>query len=122
MSTSTTGRKPCVLIFDSHRDSADIYAAYLSCAGFVVENSDDDGTNASGIPPDVILFGVTQCEHTPKVHVIAHGHEVPIIAINSNPRDVERAGDFGYASVLVRPVKLEQLLTETLRVATPQTP
>ncbi len=105
---------PTVLLIEPQADSARRYAESLERAGFRVEAVSADGQQQD-LVPDLVIISVSQLERS-QVRVIANGRPVPKIALSSEAADADRALEFGCATVLIRPVLYDRLVTEVRRV------
>jgi DNA-binding NtrC family response regulator len=104
-----------VLLIEPDADSARTYAETLQRAGFHVEITTAGDDERPDLAPDVIVYSVPRVERS-LMHVVAHGPEIPRIALSSEASDAARATDFDCAGILIRPVMYDDLVTLVRRV------
>lgn len=108
----TRGAKPVVLVVDDYQDCRDMYAAFLTLAGFRVLKAQDGleaVETARRSMPDVILMdlslpGVDGCEATRQLKANVLTRHIPVVALTAQalPRLDEMAA-IGFESVIIKP-------------------
>lgn len=117
--------EPIVLIVDDYQDCRDMYAAYLSLAGFRVLKA-QDGMEALAMArrwlPDVILMdlslpGMDGCEATRRLKSDPATHHVPVVALTAQSLpETDELHQIGFHLVITKPCLPDQLAEEVGRV------
>ena len=116
-----------VLVVENHKDTREMYAEWLTFAGFRVAeatNGVEAIEKARTLKPDVIttdigLSGVMDgCQLTENLKSYAHTNKIPVIAVTAWAMGghVERARQAGCDAVLMKPCLPEALLAEIQRL------
>jgi DNA-binding response OmpR family regulator len=110
----TPRERATILLIEPQPDTARRYADTLERAGFRVEAVSAEGERRD-LRPDLIILSVSHLDRS-QLCAIANDRVVPRIALSSQAADADRALEFGYAAVLIRPVMYDRLVTEVRRV------
>jgi CheY-like chemotaxis protein len=111
---------------DDYQDAREMYAAYLSYAGFDSVKARDGFEAlqvASHLLPDVILMdlglpGIDGCEVTRRLKEDTRTAHIPVIALTAQAlaREAERYRARGFENLLLKPCLPDDLAEELLRV------
>jgi two-component system, cell cycle response regulator DivK len=115
-----------VLIVDDYQDSCEMYAAYLTFAGFRALKA-RDGFEALRLAadgrPDVILMdlnlpGIDGFEVTRRLKADARTANIPVVALTAHafPSQVESLRHRGFVRLLLKPCPPDDLLQEINRL------
>jgi two-component system, cell cycle response regulator DivK len=121
-----------VLIVDDYVDSCEMYAAYLTFAGFEAIKA-HDGFEAIKLAveagPDVILMdlnlpGMDGFEVTRRLKADARTAQIPIVALtaHASPAHLDSLGESGFVKLLLKPCLPDALAQEVARLVPPEFP
>ncbi len=125
MTTSTVTARPTVLIVDDYRDTAEMYAAYLSLAGFRALQACDGPEAlrlAAAETPQVILMdlglpGMDGFEVTRRLKDNPETRHIPVIALTAHatPLNIEELVASGFDDLITKPCLPDVLADELER-------
>lgn len=124
-STRPPRREPVVLIVDDYEDCRDMYAAYLTLAGFRVLKAQDGHEaldSARRALPDVILMdlslpGMDGCEATRRLKSDPVTRHLPVVALTAQSLpQLDTLYAIGFESVITKPCLPDDLAEEVSRV------
>lgn len=118
-----------LLLVDDYRDALEMWAVYLRARGFDIETA-ADGASAVRIATetlpdlivmDLVLPGMNGCEAARRLRAQPKTAHIPIIATtgNTEPAEIERARQAGFASIMIKPCDPPGLVGEIERVLAP---
>jgi len=116
-----------ILIVDDYADALDIWAIYMTAAGYRVSTAIDGASaiaKAQQLLPDVIVLdlelpGISGFEAARALRADPETADIPLIAATgySHLRQLDLAREVGFDAVVVKPCDPEMLVSEIERLA-----
>lgn len=120
------GTQPLVLLVDDYEDNRDVYAHYLSMAGFRVEvavDGIDAVEKAASLRPHIIVMDLSLpridgWEATRRIKAAPETRAIPVIALTGHvvSESKRRSFEVGCAGFLAKPCPPEILVSEIRRL------